>query len=1012
MDNLITRFQNPPHEYREIPFWSWNDELDPKELVRQIGLIEEAGWGGFFMHARVGLRTPYLGEDWMTCVRACVQAARERGMGAWLYDEDKWPSGFAGGLSVAAHPEFRMQYLVCKVDDRPALLAERIATFVAKQVSGQLTDVRCDDAPTLTGSANRVIQFYPQTMPLGLPKFNDYAYLSLINADAVRAFLDSTHEVYARDLTEMFGSVVPGIFTDEPCYLFEPILKQPAIPWTDNILEYFQARNGYDLLPHLPSLFFDVGDYQPVRYDFWRTVTRRYVENYTRQVYDWCDVHHLQFTGHQMAEDKLLSQIRWIGAAMPHYAYMHIPGVDKLGRSINIGDGTPLTLKQLDSVACQLGKPRTLCENYGCGGQDFSHAGRKWIGDWAYALGINLNNPHLSLYSMRGERKRDYPQNLFYQQPWWQDNRLVADYFARLSYILSQGQRVADILVIHPMGSAWASYTPTSPHGVNELDRVLDRLLTTLLCAQRDFHLGDETLMEPDGPCAARVVTDGDGARLWLGQMGYRVVIVPPDITLSGNTVRLLHEFAQAGGSVLAMEPVPNRIDGRATNQAVLPPQTRRVTFETLLDTLDQRLPFDVRVPGCPSIWYHHRRIDQTDCYFFANTDLDQGSIATVQLRGAGKLEEWDAATGEVRLVASRERNGLIETVLDFAPAGSHLLLLHRNQAPVVVTSPPERVVAEIPFDGNWQLTLHGFNSLTLDTPQIKIGDEGWSQPMHVLDAHDVAKGSGVGSPFALRFMFDAAERPADPIYLVVESPERFEIALNGQSVPSIDAGWWVDISFRKVDISAAVRAGRNEIILRGVFARDTELESIYVIGHFGVTGRRLREENRHNGQVFDRYASDWLITAAPEWIASDKRMLDLTSQGFPFFAGRVTLCQSVTLAEFNGRAMIELRQLRAAVARVRVNGQDLGAVAWQPHCLDVTVGLHAGANVVEIELAGTLRNLLGPHHLKDGDLNRTGPQEFRDKSRWTEDTILMPFGFAGVTLKIIEADPFSSERN
>src|SRR5512136_2814171 len=133
----LSQFQNPPSEYREVPFWSWNDDLDPAELARQIKLMDEAGWGGFFMHARVGLRTPYMGKQWMACIRACVEAARERSMSAWLYDEDKWPSGFAGGLSVAANPDYRDQCLVCKVDNKSALLAERIATFAAREVKGQ-----------------------------------------------------------------------------------------------------------------------------------------------------------------------------------------------------------------------------------------------------------------------------------------------------------------------------------------------------------------------------------------------------------------------------------------------------------------------------------------------------------------------------------------------------------------------------------------------------------------------------------------------------------------------------------------------------------------------------------------------------------------------------------------------------------------------------------------------------------------------------------------------------------
>ena len=48
-------FRNPPPTFRAAPFWSWNDDLDPEELVRQVGLMDEAGWGGFFMHSRVGL---------------------------------------------------------------------------------------------------------------------------------------------------------------------------------------------------------------------------------------------------------------------------------------------------------------------------------------------------------------------------------------------------------------------------------------------------------------------------------------------------------------------------------------------------------------------------------------------------------------------------------------------------------------------------------------------------------------------------------------------------------------------------------------------------------------------------------------------------------------------------------------------------------------------------------------------------------------------------------------------
>ena len=57
------------------------------------------------------------------------------------------------------------------------------------------------------------------------------------------------------------------------------------------------------------------------------------------------------------------------------------------------------------------------------------------------------------------------------------------------------------------------------------------------------------------------------------------------------------------------------------------------------------------------------------------------------------------------------------------------------------------------------------------------------------------------------------------------------------------------------------------------------------------------------------------------------------------------------------------------------------------------------GHNEIELELVGTLRNLLGPHHLAGGDPSRTNPEQFRDKTRWTDDYLLTPFGWEQVRL-------------
>ena len=94
--NLKKQFLDPGHQFRGAPFWSWNGRLEPEELRRQIRDMKEHGMGGFFMHSRVGLETPYLGTEWMEAVKACVDEAKKVGMDAWLYDEDRYPSGAAG----------------------------------------------------------------------------------------------------------------------------------------------------------------------------------------------------------------------------------------------------------------------------------------------------------------------------------------------------------------------------------------------------------------------------------------------------------------------------------------------------------------------------------------------------------------------------------------------------------------------------------------------------------------------------------------------------------------------------------------------------------------------------------------------------------------------------------------------------------------------------------------------------------------------------------------------------
>ena len=135
MKTLEQEFHNPSAAYRGKPFWAWNGKLEEQELLRQIDVLHEMGFGGFFMHSRTGLQTEYLGEDWFRLTDACIKRAQELGMEPWIYDEDRWPSGCAGGL-VTKEPPFRRKYLTLTLNEAADSSEPPLAVFAARIDAG------------------------------------------------------------------------------------------------------------------------------------------------------------------------------------------------------------------------------------------------------------------------------------------------------------------------------------------------------------------------------------------------------------------------------------------------------------------------------------------------------------------------------------------------------------------------------------------------------------------------------------------------------------------------------------------------------------------------------------------------------------------------------------------------------------------------------------------------------------------------------------------------------------
>ena len=207
---LIKKIKNDSPVHGSIPFWSWNDRLNEEDLRRQIRDMHALGMRGFFMHARGGLETEYMSNEWFAAVRACVDEAKKLGMEAWAYDENGWPSGFAGG-ELLRDPKNHACGLICEnCEEFPEVTDDLLGVYAVSEEG-----IRRLQGPD--GSAEYVT----------IRRIRDFSYVDTMNPAVTERFINATHERYRQELGEDFGTTMPGFFTDEPQYF------RNGTPWSD-----------------------------------------------------------------------------------------------------------------------------------------------------------------------------------------------------------------------------------------------------------------------------------------------------------------------------------------------------------------------------------------------------------------------------------------------------------------------------------------------------------------------------------------------------------------------------------------------------------------------------------------------------------------------------------------------------------------------------------------------------------------------------------------------------------
>jgi len=1008
---IASLFENPSSIYRPAPLWVWNDAMTKEQIEKQLLELKAHGFGGALVHPRPGLVTEYLSEEWFSLWDFALQTAIQSGMKLYIYDENSYPSGFAGGHVPSQLPDcvatgmklfrFDLEHLEQMIDKKGNPFIQGpypiVRAYACEEEDGQVRILQeLTDIPQAEwhrfGQHFMAFQYDRARASSWLGEFT---YVDILRPEVAEAFLQTTYEPYFERFGQYFGEEIPVIFTDEPT--ISSVNKLTNLPLTPWFAAEFYKLNGYDLLDGLPALFTKaVGlpvkhDYAKIRFDYYSTLRELWVRNFIQPVSEWCERHGIAYTGHYYEHNW---PYPWGSAVSPSlmslYEFMHWPAIDMLTAFLLEKDGADAhlmtTIREASSVANQFSREHVLCESYGAGGWDSTLGDYRRIGDWLYVHGINFLNQHLTYSTIVGARKRDYPQSFDWRQPWWEEYTVLNDYFSRLSVVLSNGKTENRILVLNPTTSAYLLSPDQADPALEPRHyepNARDEQLFQLLCdLQWDYDFGDEFIMERHGSVA--------GDALVVGDRSYSVVIVPDSTTvMKESTYNLFKAFLEHGGKILSFGSL-SRIEGTPDarcGQLAAHPDWIGLTNHHLVDEeLKKIVQPMVQLSGTDGGeqaggsalgrqgFAHFRRVhpDGSIYYFFVNSGPEPLQ-ATVTLSG-GDLKQFNAWDGTTHAYPFRKSHGQLSFDLHLEGADSILVCVTGEESgdqPAETITPTAFHTADS-LAMPWQVEPESANMLPIDYCDLSVDGKYYPNVSTMRASESLFKHRGFqanpwdnavqfknrlldrnrffgeGSGFSVTYRFHVQEdQIPERVELMAEFLEKYDIEVNGTQLTKELAPSFLDHHISTISIAPLVKQGENTVKLIAQ-TFDIRME----IEPVYVVG----------SFTVSNQSGKWKIGKdAPLSVGGWKE------QGYPFYPGAVSYQTTFKLARDAGRLRVKLGEVNATAVTAFIDGNYAGIIGLDGSgSLDIVQHLAAGEHHISLRVCGSYKNLFGPLYHPD----------------------------------------------
>lgn len=909
-------------EYRPLPFWSWNDKLEVPKLLEQVHWMNGNGIGGFFMHARSGLQTEYLSEQWMECIEACADEAKQLGMKAWIYDENGWPSGFVGGKLLEDEKNCD-KYILATIG-----AYEENAT-----VNYLLKEEELERVFSRKERSGRYLNLYIRT---------SVSTADILNPKVVNKFLSMTHEAYRQRIGANFSDSIEGFFMDEPQYY------RWDTPYTDMIAQYWEEQYGEDILDKIGLLFVDKKGYRSFRYRYWKTMQMLMLNGFPKLVYHWCDEHGVKLTGHYVEETTLGMQLMCCGGVMPFYEYEHIPGIDWLGKDTS----SAIAAKQVASASAQLGKKRVLTETFGCCGWDVLPSELRRIASYQFVNGVNMMCHHLVPYSERGNRKYDYPAHYSAINPWVaEDFKTFNDYYTELGWLLGESEQHVNVAMLHPIRSAYFEYKRDlvdDEFNIGELEKQFQSACKTLEKHGIEYHFLDETLLGKYGFV--------DGKQIGCGECSYEYLVLPSILTMDCTTERLLHTYLEQGGKILLLGDKPSYLEG---DEYVYEYLESNVTLNDIINAQVYRVKYDDT-----DIYSTYRTLDNQKYLYVMNSSAKGEQIQSFVFADESIAPiTVHLKPGEDSLISlgekEKEKSELTTYQLHFEHAD---ISVRNNYFPVDVlcySKDGKEYSKPWPCAALFQKLLYEqYNGPLFLKYEFEVDSIPKQIYLSAEKSNDVAAWFN-GIPLS---QSDVAGENHESIYDISDM-----VAL-GTNTYIVQVNWYQN------DKVFPYLFGKNVTeTLRNCVVYDTELQPIELRGQFGVCSRDGYEPDEDSRYV---RGENFYISKLPESVTEP------AIEGFPFLAGEMILHQKVV---FDTKDIVLQLPGEFQTAVIWINGKYAGKLLWDKE-MDISHVANVGENDIEVRFLLGNRNRMGPHHFNMSKDTQISPWSFELYDEWEDD--------------------------